>query len=133
VTLKKVKKRIQFCVSDSGMGISKEDLTHLFKKFSRGEGTSVVHTEGTGLGLYVAKEMIKALNNEKTYAEASLAGQNIDQTYSSALGLMDEAISEKIEQFLIKPVNPTQIFIACKQVLEKSKIQEEKRQTKVIY
>jgi len=47
-------------------------------------------------------------------------------TKSEEEWLMDEAISEKIEQFLIKPVNPTQIFIACKQVLEKSKIQEEK-------
>ena len=47
-------------------------------------------------------------------------------TKSEEEWLMDEAISEKIEQFLIKPVNPTQIFMACKQVLEKSKIQEEK-------
>jgi len=39
---------------------------------------------------------------------------------------MDEAISEQVEQFLIKPVNPSQVFMACKQVLEKHKIQEEK-------
>lgn len=40
--------------------------------------------------------------------------------------LMDKAISSQIEQFLIKPVNPSQIFMACKQVLEKIKLQEEK-------
>ena len=40
--------------------------------------------------------------------------------------LMDEAISRKLAQFLIKPVNPTQIFMACKQVLEDTKIREEK-------
>ena len=38
---------------------------------------------------------------------------------------MDEAISQKLAQFLIKPVNPTQIFMACKQVLEDTKIREE--------
>jgi len=46
-------------------------------------------------------------------------------TKSEEEDLMDEAISENVAQFLIKPVNPTQIFMACKQVLELSKIQEE--------
>ena len=46
-------------------------------------------------------------------------------TKSEEEDLMDEAISENVAQFLIKPVNPTQIFMACKQVLEQSKIREE--------
>jgi len=40
--------------------------------------------------------------------------------------LMDEAISGQVEQFLIKPVNPNQIFMACKQALEKNKLTEER-------
>ena len=47
-------------------------------------------------------------------------------TKSEEEWLMDEAISQKLAQFLIKPVNPTQIFMACKQVLEDTKIREEK-------
>lgn len=47
-------------------------------------------------------------------------------TKSEEEWLMDEAISEKVVQFLIKPVNPTQIFIACKQVLEEDRIRSEK-------
>jgi len=47
-------------------------------------------------------------------------------TKSEEEWLMDEAISERIAHFLIKPVNPNQIFIACKQVLEDSKIRGEK-------
>jgi len=47
-------------------------------------------------------------------------------TKSEEEWLMDEAISEKIAHFLIKPVNPNQIFMACKQVLEKIKIRSEK-------
>jgi len=47
-------------------------------------------------------------------------------TKSEEEWLMDEAISEKIAHFLIKPVNPNQIFMACKQVLEDSKIRGEK-------
>ena len=40
--------------------------------------------------------------------------------------LMDEAISEKIANYLTKPVNPSQIFLACKKILEEENILEEK-------
>ena len=40
--------------------------------------------------------------------------------------LMDEAISQQINQFLIKPVSPNQIFSACKQILEKNRIIEDR-------
>jgi len=39
--------------------------------------------------------------------------------------LMDEAIAAQITQYLTKPVNPSQIFIACKDVLDSHKIQSE--------
>ncbi len=47
-------------------------------------------------------------------------------TRSEEETLMNEAISEKVTQFLIKPVNPSQVFIAIKQVLESGQIQDEK-------
>ncbi|MCK9344835.1 MAG: ATP-binding protein [Candidatus Pacebacteria bacterium] len=53
------KKNILFSVSDTGIGMSEETKEKIFKKFSRAEGVSKVYTEGTGLGLYVAKEVIK--------------------------------------------------------------------------
>lgn len=40
--------------------------------------------------------------------------------------LMDEAITGQIEQLLFKPVNPSQIFMACKQALEKTLLREQK-------
>ena len=40
--------------------------------------------------------------------------------------LMDEAISEKTAGYLTKPVNPSQIFLACKKVLEEKSIIEKK-------
>lgn len=47
-------------------------------------------------------------------------------TKSEEEWLMDEAISEQVAEYLIKPVNPTQIFSACKRVLEMSQIIEDK-------
>ncbi len=65
---------IEFCVEDTGMGIPPNEMKNLFKKFSRAAGTSVVHTEGTGLGLYVARKMIEA-HAGRIWAESEGEGQ----------------------------------------------------------
>ena len=39
--------------------------------------------------------------------------------------LMEKAIASQISNYLIKPVNPTQIFMACKNILEKADIQSD--------
>lgn len=75
VSLKMVDGKIQFCVSDSGAGISQDDLPMLFKKFSRGKTISKMYTEGTGLGLYVARKMVEA-HKGKMWAESE--GENKD-------------------------------------------------------
>lgn len=51
---------IRLTVSDSGVGINPNDLPFLFEKFSRGNDTAKTHVEGTGLGLYVAKNLVEA-------------------------------------------------------------------------
>lgn len=49
---------ILFSVSDSGVGMSKEDLNGIFKRFSRAEGANKVNVSGLGLGLYLAKRIV---------------------------------------------------------------------------
>jgi len=74
VKLEQQEKKIKFSVADSGMGVKPEDMVNLFKKFSRGTGTSLIHTEGTGLGLYVARMMIEA-HKGKIWAESDGEGK----------------------------------------------------------
>lgn len=47
-------------VTDTGVGIPPEVLPKLFAKFSRADNAHDVNISGTGLGLYVAKQMIEA-------------------------------------------------------------------------
>jgi PAS domain S-box-containing protein len=47
-----------FQVSDNGIGMSKEALKHLFERFYRAEDELV--RGGTGLGLYISKQIIEA-------------------------------------------------------------------------
>lgn len=46
-------------------------------------------------------------------------------TKNEAEQLMDDAIGMKIDDYLLKPVNPLQIYSACKRILEARKIQED--------
>ena len=52
-------KVLRVSVKDTGIGIAKEDIPGLFKKFSRMEDAKRISSEGTGLGLYVAKLIIE--------------------------------------------------------------------------
>lgn len=52
------KKKILFSIADTGIGMNDLTKEKIFRKFSRAEGVNKVYTEGTGLGLYVAKEII---------------------------------------------------------------------------
>ncbi len=53
-------KTIRLSVADTGIGITKELAGRLFEKFSRGTNSTKYHANSTGLGLYVAKEIVKA-------------------------------------------------------------------------
>ena len=51
---------IVFCINDQGVGIPKGQQKKIFTKFFRASNASSQHGDGTGLGLYIAKEIIKA-------------------------------------------------------------------------
>ena len=46
-------------VSDTGIGMSEQSLQKLFSKFFRSENAVKAEVEGTGLGLYIAKNIIR--------------------------------------------------------------------------
>lgn len=48
-----------FSVTDSGIGISPEDQKKIFMKFSRSEAAKAVQPVGTGLGLYIVKQIVE--------------------------------------------------------------------------
>jgi signal transduction histidine kinase len=52
--------KVEISVADQGMGISREDLRHVFERFYRGEAATGAGTRGTGIGLAVVEEIVKA-------------------------------------------------------------------------
>jgi signal transduction histidine kinase len=61
-------------IKDTGIGMEKEELDHLFESFSRGTAGSKHWTEGAGLGLYVAKKFI-TMHNGEVWAESEGDGK----------------------------------------------------------
>ena len=66
-------KMIRITVSDTGIGVSKEEIPYLFRKFSRGKDVSRLHVGGTGLGLYVGKAIAQN-HNGQVWVESDGAG-----------------------------------------------------------
>ncbi len=58
-------------IKDTGVGIPKEEMPKLFGKFFRAENASKFFPEGTGLGLYIVKNIIKG-HGGKIWAESEL-------------------------------------------------------------
>lgn len=51
-------------VSDTGIGIAPEDLTHIFQKFYRADNSDTRTIGGTGLGLYIVKKRVEQMNGQ---------------------------------------------------------------------
>jgi signal transduction histidine kinase len=65
-------KMVEISVTDTGIGIKKEDIDKLFTKFGKLENsTNLPTTAGTGLGLYISKNIVE-LSGGKIRAESTL-------------------------------------------------------------
>jgi len=50
---------VKLIFTDTGVGINKEDKEKLFEKFSRGAKSSYINPNGSGLGLFIVKQIIE--------------------------------------------------------------------------
>ncbi|MDD5145441.1 MAG: HAMP domain-containing sensor histidine kinase [Candidatus Pacebacteria bacterium] len=69
IKTKKTNNSVLVEISDTGVGLIKEEKDKLFQSFSRGSAGSRFHTEGIGIGLYIAKKFVD-LHQGKIWAES---------------------------------------------------------------
>lgn len=79
VKVEKREDQMLFSVTDTGKGLAPDEISRLFHKFSRVGGASRFHTEGTGLGLYVAKQIVNEHHGE---VEVSSPGVGKGSTFA---------------------------------------------------
>ena len=63
-----------FAVKDGGVGISPESVGSLFTKFFRDKRAKAVHTEGTGAGLFIVKNIIEKHGGKAGYDPIKTGG-----------------------------------------------------------
>ena len=69
ITIKNEASDLIFSVSDTGCGIPSEDIPNMFQRFS--QGTSKKRSAGTGLGLYLSRQIIES-HGGKIWLESKL-------------------------------------------------------------
>lgn len=67
-------REVNFFVEDTGVGIEPKVSRTLFQKFERAEGADQVNVSGTGLGLYIVKEIVEA-HKGKVWVESEGLGR----------------------------------------------------------
>ncbi|MFX1257085.1 MAG: ATP-binding protein [Promethearchaeota archaeon] len=81
ISLKKQNNFLDMIIKDTGIGITKDEKDKLFKKFGKIEryekGLNVI-TEGSGLGLYISREIVE-LHNGEIWVESE--GRNKGSTF----------------------------------------------------
>lgn len=83
--------KISLVVKDTGPGLTKEEIEGLFNKFIRGRQERKSHTEGLGLGLYVAKLIAEAHDGTLT---AASAGKGRGSTFTLTLPLSKKSLKK---------------------------------------
>ncbi len=58
IRLTREEKTVTIIVEDTGIGIPFSDKSRLFRKFSRGVKSTYQHTDGSGLGLFISRNVI---------------------------------------------------------------------------
>ncbi len=89
VSLRKEKGKdfIEISVKDSGIGLDEEDKKNLFKLFHRGQNATSLHPNGSGLGLFIVKELI---NFHRGKVEAQSQGKDRGSTFTITLPIITE-------------------------------------------
>lgn len=91
---------ITISIADSGIGIPKEDQTHLFQKFYRVDNSDTREIGGTGLGLYLCRRLAEAMNGriwlDSEYKRGSTFYLEIPRiSHEEATQLIESASAEK--------------------------------------
>jgi signal transduction histidine kinase len=85
--------RAQISVKDNGIGIAREDISKLFKRFSRIATEETHAISGTGLGLYIAHQLIVRHGGDITVTSRPGAGSVF--CVSLPLAAADPAMARK--------------------------------------
>lgn len=127
VEVKVLEAKVRVGVIDTGIGITKSDLSQVFNRFVQASNTGAVGQKGVGLGLAIVKELIKRHGGE-VWAESKLGvGSKFYFTLPSFYrpDILDKDVRNTIDGFLNKGLSLqfiNLIFVNYKEFKERIKV-----------
>ncbi|MDR3037865.1 MAG: response regulator, partial [Candidatus Adiutrix sp.] len=86
---------LKFSVSDTGIGMTREQMSKLFTAFTQADSSTTRQYGGTGLGLAISKRLVELMNGQISID--SLPGAGTTMSFSIVFGL-DKNLSEPASQ-----------------------------------
>ncbi len=83
---------LRLAVSDTGVGIPADDLARLFDKYEQARSRATRGEKGTGLGLYITKQLVELHGGEITVE--SQVGQGSTFSFTLPIALTADAIQQ---------------------------------------
>lgn len=111
---------MQFSVIDTGIGMSDDELKHLFEPFTQVDSSMTRRFGGTGLGLTLAKQLARALGGD-VYLADSTPGKG--STFVATVKTGDISKSPTITSFENLLTDPAE-FIEAPQAIAKQNISD---------
>jgi len=105
-------KVVQFRISDQGIGIPPEDISHLFQKFYRVDSSATRTIGGTGLGLFICRKIVEMYSGriwvESTVGKGTTFFINLPRlSTDQANAILSKASGANVEATAGAVINPT--------------------------
>jgi CheY-like chemotaxis protein len=103
-----------------------EEKGYAIRPASNGDD-AIHYVQRESFDLVLLDEIMTGRDGLSTLEEIKMINSSLPVimiTKSEDEKLMDQAIAKRIDDFLIKPLNPVQVYSACRRILEKARITE---------
>ncbi len=77
--------RYEFHIKDTGIGMSKEFVSHIFEPFERERNSTISGIQGTGLGMAITKNIVDMMNGTITVESEQGVGTEFTATFTFRL------------------------------------------------
>ena len=91
---------IHFCVQDTGIGISPEQMEKIFTPFTQADSSTTRRYGGTGLGLSISRQLVELMGGELQVESVVGSGSSFSFTVNFDLPLAVNVLGEAREQEL---------------------------------
>lgn len=106
--------KLEFCVSDTGIGIPKDKLELIFQNFCQADGSTTRKFGGTGLGLSISKQLIHLMGGDIWVTSEYGKGSNF--YFTILVSPVNISLEKQLET--LRPYRSQKILIATTDILE---------------